>query len=66
VWQIINQAMLMDVRAAGGQRASPIDDVIDSQTVRRRKPGRLRGYVAEKMIKDRKRHDGLPSARRLR
>jgi transposase len=38
VWQTINHVLLMDVREAAGREASPTAGVIDSQSVKSRRP----------------------------
>ncbi len=54
--QTINHVLLMDVHEAAWREARPTAEVIDSQSVKTNESGSPLGYVAEKMIKGRKRH----------
>lgn len=56
LWPSLNHALLLIGREATGRDASPSAGLIDSQSVKTTESCGIRGYVAGKKIKGRKRH----------
>ncbi|MGN6450830.1 MAG: IS5 family transposase [Brucella intermedia] len=56
VLRTLNNALVMAARELADKQPSPTADVIDSQSVRTKESGGIRGFDAGKKIKGRKRH----------